>query len=210
MNSQVDAPVTILCKRYRKEGWRILIVGFIIVGLVYFYKLWGAGLGMQGASQATYVLLTRNIPELRQTNIHLQHGARGAGCDLQALEYCAVLHASEDILDHPDYLVHARQILDHPCDYAISPHEPTARREELMRSAPDKWWLQQYLRDGEPAWRTFGCDRSAQEHALSPQAGPQKFVLNVYRIPPELRQSEIGDLALAGKQVLQFTLYLGN
>jgi hypothetical protein len=202
------------CNHRRRIRLWILLACVVIAGLVYFYNFWSAALRIQGTSQAISVLLRRNIPELRQDDIYLQpEGARATGCDLYALEYCATLRVRERILDHPEYLARMRLILEHPCDYAISPHESPARQEVLLRDAPQDErpdWQRSYLHKGEPAWRKFSCDRPAQNRVRLSEAGPRKIVLNVYRPPSGQPQSEIGSISPADKQILQFILYISN
>jgi hypothetical protein len=199
-------------RNHRQRIWLwILLASLSIFGVRYLSLFFHAyGNAARGTSQAVSELLTRNIPELRQKYIHFQFGSRTTGCNLYTLEHCAILHISEEFLDHPEYLMRMRQVLEHPCEYAISPNEPLARREALVLSAPQDEWLKIYLLNGEPAWHRFGCDRHAQANAPLSWVGPTKIVFNVYRIPMELRKTEIGDLAQAGKLVVQFILYLGD
>ena len=211
MNPQASSSLTkILNHSRRPRLWALLVVILVIVMVYLNLFIHAYGKAAEGTSQAVSELLTRNIPELRQEYIHIQFGSRTTGCNLYALEHCAILHISEEFLDHPEYLTRMRQILEHPCEYAISPNESAASRETLIRSAPQDEWLKIYFLNGEPAWHRFGCDRHAKENLPLSWVGPTKVVLNVYRIPLELRKTEIGDLAQAGKLIAQFILYLGN
>jgi len=189
--------------RYRRAGLRALpIIGVILLAIYFFqvFTLWGKV--TESTSQAVAVLLTINIPELRQNKFNLHFGSQTEGCNVFALEHCAVLQIKDEILNYPKYLERMRQILEHVCDYAISPNEPAARQEDLLRNTPNDPWLKRHLQHGEPAWHKFACDQRGSH------SGPSKIVLNVYRLDPEKRNVEVGSLAHEGKQVLQLTLYV--